>query len=138
MKFTGWEERSRYSRNLSSRESGQRHTRAKVHGTFSFFSMLLDFFCDGAKVKVIIVVFPFCFSESGACRFRYLSLVFQRVLQGIWFVPVKHDTGRKGKMPGFDCVVPITGSNVPVFPQPFLALAENLFFQWEPRESFLL
>ena len=32
---------------LFSSESGQGQTRAKVHGTFSFFSALLDFFCDG-------------------------------------------------------------------------------------------
>jgi len=48
-------------------------------------------------------------------------------LQGIWFVPVSCDTGWEGKMPGFNCVVPITGSNVPVFLILSLALLKTYF-----------
>ena len=112
-------------------ESGQGQARAKVHGTFSFFSALLDFFCDSCQgQKVIIVVFHFVSQDrlpAGSAH-RILSLVFQRVLQGIWFVPVSCDTGWEGKMPGFDCVVPMIDSNVPVFLILSLALLKIYFF----------
>ena len=111
-------------------ESGQGQARAKVHGTFSFFSALLDFFCDSCQgQKVIIVVFHFVSQDrlSAGSAHIILSLVFQRVLQGIWFVPVSCDTGWEGKMPGFDCVVPMIDSNVPVFLILSLALLKTYF-----------
>ena len=132
MKFTGWEERSRYSRNaFFSRPNpakGRPAPRFTAHSLF--FSAVLDFFCDSCQgQKVIIVVFHFVSQNrlpAGSAHI-ILSLVFQRVLQGIWFVPVSCDTGWEGKMPGFDCVVPMIDSNVPVFLILSLALLKIYF-----------
>ena len=112
-------------------KSGQRQARGEGYRTFLRLSALPDLFGDGRQGQQVVVVVGCLAAQkrlpTGSAH-KKSAAVFQRVLQGVGFVGVRHDTGWEGKMPGFDCVVPMIDSNVPVFLILSLALLKNAGF----------